>query len=482
MRHTFMKTTHAVPNVPVTKFKRTKILVTVGPACNDYKTIYEMIKAGANVMRLNFSHGANEERLQQIKWIRQASKEYGKPVAILQDLQGPKIRLGDFEGIINVETGQSLTFKYKADYEKTGHVPMQYDLSTKVKRGERIYIYDGKIKTIVTSVKDGVVHVRAENNGMMIKRKGINLPDTDFGGDIITKKDKEDLAFGSTLDIDYVALSFVQTADDIVQLKRMLRNLGSDAKVMTKFETGVAVEHMEEIVQESDAICIARGDLAVEVPLESVPIIQRQIVELGKKYAKPTIIATQMMLSMVDMPEPTRAEVSDVATGVIIGADCLWLSDETATGKYPVESVKIMKRIILYTQDNLPFKVVSPKPEQPDRQYAICKAIIRLAESLDAAGIVAETKSGATARNVAAFRPSRPIVAVTSDPRVAQQLALVYGTKSYVRPDNKYAATRLTDWLRDVKALQKGDTVVTASGKYPGVVGTTDTIRVRMLE
>lgn len=480
-----MTITRTAPNVPVTKFKRTKILVTVGPACNSYETIYEMIKAGANVLRLNFSHGTNEERVQHIKWIRKASQQYGKPVAIIQDLQGPKIRLGDFDGIINVQTGQSLTFKYKADYEKTGHVPLQYDLSKKVKRGERMYIYDGKIKTIVTSVQDGVIHVRAENDGIMIKRKGINLPDTDFGGDIITKKDKEDIAFGSTLDVDYVALSFVQTADDIRQLKRMLKNLGSDVKVMTKFETGVAVENMEEIVQESDAICIARGDLAVEVPLESVPIIQRQLIELGKKYATPTIIATQMMLSMVDMPEPTRAEVSDVATGVIIGADCLWLSDETATGKYPVEAVKIMKRIILYTQTNSPM-IAAPRDaettQDTSNQTAICKAIIQLADDVQAKAILAETKSGATALQIAARRPRRPIVAVTSDARVAQQLALVYGTKSYVRPDNKFAATRITDWLRDEKVLNKGDMVVTASGKYPGVVGTTDTIRVRMLE
>lgn len=480
-----MKLTHTAPTVPLTKFKRTKILATVGPACDSYDTIYAMIRAGVNVLRLNFSHGTNEERIPQIKWIRQASKELGKPVAIVQDLQGPKVRLGDFDGVIPVQTGQSLTFKYKSDYEASGLIPTQYDLSKKVKRGERLYLYDGKVHTKVTSVKDGAVHARAENDGILIKRKGINLPDTDFGGDIITTKDKKDIAFGSTLDIDYVALSFVQTADDIRQLKRMLRNLGSDAKVMTKFETAAAVTHMEEIVKESDGIVIARGDLAVEVPLESVPIIQRQLIELGKRYANPTIIATQMMLSMVDLPEPTRAEVSDVATGVILGADCLWLSDETAIGKYPVDTVKVMKRIIRYTEGHLletskSLPTVNNLPATS--QSAISEAVINLATNVNAAAIVTETKSGATARQISKHRPETPIIAVTSDPRVAQQLALVYGTKSYIRPDSKYAATNLTEWLREEKVLKKGDIVVTASGRYPGVVGTTDTIKVRAIE
>src|SRR5688500_12376426 len=204
-----MESTDKAPNVPVTKFKRTNIIATVGSSSDSYEKILELIKAGANGLRLNFSHGTYAERERQIKWIRKASKEYGKPVAIIQDLQGPKIRLGDFDGIINVQTGQSLSFKYKADYEKSGVIPIQYDLSKKVKRGERLYIYDGKVRTTVTSVKDGVVHVRAENDGILIKRKGINLPDTDFGGDIITSKDKQDVVFGSTRDLDYVALSFV---------------------------------------------------------------------------------------------------------------------------------------------------------------------------------------------------------------------------------------------------------------------------------
>jgi pyruvate kinase len=475
--------TSKAPNVPIDQFKRTKIVATVGPSTNSYKKILALIKAGTNGIRLNFSHGSYEEREQQIGWIRRASGEYGKPIAIIQDLQGPKIRLGDFEGIINVRKGQSLSFQYNADMERSGHIPTQYDLSKKVKRGERLYLFDGKVHTTVSSVKDGVVHVHAENDGILIKRKGINLPDTDFGGDIITAKDKKDIAFGSTHDIDYVALSFVQTEQDIRNVRKMLTTLGSKAEIIAKIETKAAVENIERIMLETDAVMVARGDLAIETLPESVPLVQRKIIGLGLKYAKPTIVATQMLASMTEIPEPTRAEVSDVATAVILGADCVMLSDETANGHYPIESVEVMKRVILYTQENNPIEQVSfTGPHDNDRQGAISSAIITLAEKLHARAIVAETLTGATARQISSHRSGIPIIAVTSTAATAQQLALVYGTKSYVRPVDKYAAQKLTDWLRQTRLFVKGDMIVTASGKYPGVVGTTDTIKVRVLE
>ena len=475
--------TSKAPNVPIDQFKRTKIIATVGPSTNSYKKILALIKAGANGIRLNFSHGNHEEREQQIQWIRRASGEYGKPVAIVQDLQGPKIRLGDFEGIINVRKGQSLTFQYNADMERSGHIPTQYDLSKKVKRGERLYLFDGKVHTTITSVKDGIVHVHAENDGILIKRKGINLPDTDFEGDIITAKDKKDISFGSTHDIDYVALSFVQTEQDVRKLRTILQNLGSKSKIIAKIETKAAVENIDRIMMETDAVMVARGDLAIETLPESVPLVQRKIIGLGTKYAKPTIVATQMLASMTEVPEPTRAEVSDVATAVILGADCVMLSDETANGNYPIESVDVMKRVILYTQENNPIELVSFMGQDNDnRQGAISSAIITLAEKLHAKAIVAETLSGATARQISSHRSDIPIIAVTSTSVTAQQLSLVYGTKSYVRPVDKYAASKLTDWLRHTRLFAKGDMVVTASGRYPGVVGTTDTIKVRVLE
>lgn len=471
----------------INKYKRTKIIATVGPSTDNYEAVYNLIKAGANGLRLNFSHGDHEEHGQRIKWIRKASKALDKPVAIIQDLQGPKIRLGDFEGIINVAEGQEIRLGYKAKYEETGIIPVQYDLSKKVKRGETMYIYDGKVRTTVTSVKNNILHARVENEGILIKRKGLNLPDTDFTGDVITDKDRKDLAFGSTQDIDYVAQSFVQTPEDVRSIRKIIKNLGMDAKIIVKFETKSATKHIEEIVQEADAIMIARGDLAVETPPESVPIIQRKLIGLGEKYAKPTIVATQMLFSMTEMPEPTRAEVSDVATAVLVGADCVMLSDETASGNYPIKAVEVMKRVVVYTEQNAPLKPVffndSPSSNAHfSRQSAISTAVIGLAGTLKADAIVAETKSGSTALQIAAQRSNIPIIAATSDKRVAQQLAIVYSCKSYLRPDDKFAATKLTDWLRESKVLDEGDIIISCSGKYPGVVGTTDTIKVRVLE
>jgi len=476
-----MRQTGTPPDIPLQNFKRTKIIATVGPSSDNYEALLSLIQAGANGIRLNFSHGTAEERSRQIKWIRKAAEAAGKPVAIIQDLQGPKMRLGDFDGIVNVKKGQGLSLEYQADYAASGHVPTQYDLSKKVKRGERLYMYDGKLRTVITSVRAGVVQVEAQNEGILIKRKGINLPDTDFDGDIITAKDRADLVYGSAQDIDYVALSFVQTANDIVRLKKLLKSMNSSAKVIAKIETRAAVDNIEAIVRASDAVMIARGDLAVETAAESVPIVQRQIIRLGRRHATPTIVATQMLASMSDRPEPTRAEVSDIATAVLLGADCVMLSDETASGAYPLEAVQTMKRVILYTEGHMSPEVV-PVGEEPSRQTAISTAILELAQNIGAKAIVAETKSGATALHIAAYRPTIPLIAVTSDMRITQQLALVYGAKSYTRPADARAAVKLTDWLRKNKVLHKGDVVVTASGRHPGVVGTTDTIKVRVLE
>lgn len=469
-------------DLPIKSFKRTKIIATLGPATNDYESVLSLIESGANGLRLNFSHGNYAEREQQIKWIRKASKSLKKPVAIIQDLQGPKIRLGDFDGAINVSKGQSLTLAYEADYERSGEVPTQFDLSKKVKPGERLYIYDGKIKAHITEVVPGKVIIKTANGGIIFKRKGINLPDTDFAGDIITAKDKEDIAFGAVRDIDYVALSFVQSADDIVSLKERLISLGSKAKIIAKIETRKAIENLDAIIQAADGVMIARGDLATETTPESVPIVQRKIIELGKKYAKPSIVATQLLASMTEEPEPTRAEVSDVATATILGADAVMLSDETASGKYPIQSMQVMKRIVNYTQSHTPEPIMTSfAVVKNSKQKAIPQAIINLAREMKAVAIVAETKSGATAIQISANRPQMPLIAVTSNERIAQQLAIVYGAKSYNRPDSRLQATKLTNWLLKNDVLKKGDIVVTASGKHPGVVGTTDTIKVRVL-
>ncbi len=477
-----MRVTETAPPVSLESFKHTKIVATIGPATGTYESIYKLIDSGANGLRLNFSHGTHEERLIHIPWIRKASKVLGKPVAIIQDLQGPKVRLGDFEGTITVKAGETLSFAYQADYAKTRHIPVQYDLSKKVQKGERLYLFDGKVRTLVTNVKDGVVYAKVENSGTLIKRKGMNLPDTDFKGDILTKKDMADITFGATQDIDYVALSFVQTAEDIDNLRSILQGLGSKAKIIAKIETKAAVDNIEAITKTADAVMVARGDLAVETPAETVPVVQREIVGLGQKYAKPTIIATQMLLSMVDMPEPTRAEVSDVATAVFIGADAVMLSEETANGNYPIEAVQTMKRILLYTERHSPTKMLYPYGHEHTIHNAISTSVLALADNIEAKAIVAETKSGATALQIASHRPTIPLIAVTSEAGTSQQLAIAYGTKSYVRPDDPNAAVKLSEWLQHNQVFKSGEVVIMVSGRYPGVTGATDTIKVRALK
>ncbi|MGH7233875.1 MAG: pyruvate kinase, partial [Candidatus Saccharimonadales bacterium] len=429
----------------------TKVLVTIGPASSSYEQIRQFVKNGVNGFRLNLSHGTHIEKGEQIKWIRKAAAEFGSQVSIVQDLQGPKIRLGDFDGAVEVKRGQTLVLKHNANYNESGHLPTQYDLSSKVKRGERVLLFDGRVQSRVTAVKDGAVYIEVQNDGMLIKRKGMNLPDTDFGGDVITAKDRADLIWGASQDIDYVALSFVQSAEDIKQLRLILSTINFNSKIIAKIETKAAIDNLEDIIKESDVIMIARGDLAVETPAESIPVVQRNIIGLGRHYAKPTIVATQMLISMTEEMEPSRAEVSDVATAVIVGADCLMLSDETAVGRYPLEAVKTMQRIIKYTEDHTPLSITFKNDDTNQTiQDAITEAIIKLTQTVEAKAIVAETKTGATALSIASRRPTTPLIAVTNLARTAQQLAIVFGLDSYIRPATNKSAVKLTDYLREI--------------------------------
>lgn len=468
-------------------FKRTKILASVGPPVDSYEKIEQMVAAGVNGFRLNFSHAKPEDGDRYIPWIREASNKIGKPVAILQDLQGPKIRLGNLQQNTDVKKGDEIVLDFTAEHD--GMVfPVQYNLAPKVKVGEPIYIFDGKIRTTVVEIpSDTAIKLRVENDGTLMSRKGINLPDTDFGGDILTQKDMKDIEYGAGQDIDYVALSFVQSAEDINNLRQILVSLGSTAQIIAKVETKAAIADnaLEAIVKASDGVMVARGDLAVEAGAEVVPIVQRKIIALCRKHGKLSIVATQMMASMVNAPEPTRAEVSDVATAVILGADSVMLSDETANGNFPLETIAAMKKVILYTQDNVAVApitdIVSGNKTARD---AISHAAVDLASQLGAKAIVAETRSGATAANIAANRPNLPIISVTSELRSAQQLALSYANKSFVRPDGERAGLELAKELhaKNFFGTDEPIRVVIVSGKQPGLIGGTDTIRVRVIE
>ena len=470
--------------------KRTKILATLGPATNSPEKIKALIEAGANGFRLNFSHGSYEERLDQIKWIRDASRQIGRPVAILQDLQGPKIRLGALKGNhFDVKAGSEIVLDHAIqEHDGSANLPIQYNLADKVKVGEPVYLFDGKIRGhMVERVSDTAIKVRIDNDGFLMSRKGLNLPDTDFGGDIITPKDMADIEFGADKDIDFVALSFIQSADDVNNLRQILVSQGSTAQIIAKIETKAAIEPetLKEIVKAADGVMAARGDMAVETSAEIVPIVEREIIRLCRKYGKLSIVATQMMASMVDSPEPTRAEVSDVATAAILGTDVVMLSDETANGNYPVETVKMMANTVRYTQSRWPMNDMPiEEGEANRRRNAIAHAAVEVAERVDADFIIAETKSGATAARIAALRPELPIIAVTPSPRVAQQLALSYATRSYVRDDEEHAGVNVAkELLTTGKYSSNGRlVVVVVSGRQPGATGGTDTLRVRVIE
>ena len=436
-------------------FKRTKILATVGPSVFGEEKLKEMVYAGVNGFRLNFSHGSYDERDEQIRIIRKYAAERGKSVAIVQDLQGPKIRLGDIkDNHYDIKTGDEIILDFACKEHDGGNVlPVQYNLAEKVKVGEPILLFDGKVEGTTTEiVSSTAIKIKAENDGYVMSRKGINLPDTDMGGDIITEKDMADIEFGASRDFDYVAMSFIQTADDINKLRQIMVSYGSRAKIIAKIETKKAVmddENMEAIVKATDGVMVARGDLAYEAGAEIVPIVQRKLIALCRQYGKLCIVATQMMGSMVDNPRPTRAEVSDVATAVLLGADVVMLSDETANGKYPIETVKEMKKVILYTQDNSRIMPLSKEVTGEYKSYdAISQAAVRLAEKIEADLIAVGTRSGATAVAIAAQRPNVPMVSVTSDPRVAGQLALIYANSSYVRP---YAEDYAVDLVQELK-------------------------------
>ena len=471
-------------------FKRTKILATLGPATNSPEKIKQLIEAGANGFRLNFSHGSYEERLDQIKWIRDASAEVGRTVAILQDLQGPKIRLGVLKNNhLDVKAGDEIVLDHAIqEHDGSTNLPIQYNLANKVKVGEPVYLFDGKIRgEMIERVSDTAIKIRILNDGFLMSRKGLNLPDTDFGGDILTPKDLADVEFGADKDIDFVALSFIQSADDINNLRQIMLSHGSTAQIIAKVETKAAIEMeaLKEIVKAADGVMIARGDLAVETSPEIVPIVEREAIRLCRKYGKLSIVATQMLASMVDNPEPTRAEVSDVATAVILGTDVVMLSDETANGSYPVEAVKMMAKTVRYTQSRWPMNDMPiEEGEANRRRNAIAHAAVEVAERVDADFIIAETKSGATAARIAALRPELPIIAVTPSPRVAQQLALSYATRSYVRDDEEHAGVNVAkELLTTGKYSNNGRlVVVVVSGRQPGATGGTDTLRVRVIE
>ena len=473
-------------------FKRTKILATVGPACFSEEKLREMVYAGVNGFRLNFSHGTYDERDEQIRIIRKYAEERGRNVAILQDIQGPKIRFGDLkDDRYDFKKGDEVLLDYAVkDHDGGTSLPVQWNLAQYCKEGEPISFFDGKVKGVIIEISsDTAIKVKILNDGYITSHKGINLPDTDLGGDIITEKDKADLEFGASRDFDYVAVSFIQKPEDIEKVRQILVSNGSHAKIIAKIETKKAIEtdeNLEAIVMAADGVMVARGDLAIEAGYEVVPIVQRKLLAFARQNAKLVIVATQMLGSMVDNPEPNRAEVNDVATAVVMGADVTMLSDESASGKYPIESIRTMKKIILYTQDHARMQPIENDVTGTYKNYdAIAAGAVKIAEDIDADLLVVATHTGETANAIAAVRPNMPIVSVTDDKRVAGQLALRYANTAYVREFDQNSAI---DTVKDLKTegylkLPEGQeelTVVLVQG-YKNEEGSTNMIQIRKI-
>ncbi|MCC6643937.1 pyruvate kinase [Candidatus Peregrinibacteria bacterium] len=449
--------------------KKTKIVCTLGPATLATNTLVKLIQNGMNVARLNFSHGDYAEQLELINNIHQAEKITGQTVAIMQDLQGPKIRLGELpEQGVTIKTGEKfiLDTGTKIFHQQGKVIPVQYqDLHKDVSKDDIILIEDGLIKTRVVSVKKTQITVRSLTPGILKTHKGLNVPTASISADPLTKKDLADLKFGLKHQVDLIALSFVRHAKDIERLRKLIRNYGSEAKIIAKIERHEALKNLEKIIQATDGVMVARGDLGVETPAEEVPIAQKMMVRLSGKMGKPVIIATEMLQSMIEKPRATRAEISDAANAVFDHTDALMLSNETAVGKYPVEAVRtlatVAEKIEKFQKTNKFTRLRLYDFQEPDPNE-ICHMATKLADETEAALIVTVTGKGFTAREVAKQRSFTPILVITPDQIVKRQLQLVWGINKIII-SKVQKPEEIASLLKKNKLVKKGQKIVIVS-------------------
>jgi pyruvate kinase len=465
---------------------KTKIICTIGPASSSRAVLRHLIESGMSVARLNFSHGTHDEHRRMIDTIRTLSDELKTPVAILQDLCGPKIRVGEIpEPGVRIEPGQTFYLTSREVMGSTERVSVSYpDLHQEVQPGDVILLADGMMELTVREVLSDEIRCEVITGGILTSHKGINLPTGTVKVNALTEKDRADLVFGLQNDVDYVALSFVRRAADIQELKEIIADAGKDTPVIAKIEKHEAIANMDEIMAACDGIMVARGDLGVEIPLENVPGIQKRLVRAANARGKPVIIATQMLRSMVKAPRPTRAEATDVANAVLDGADAIMLSEESASGEFPVEAVRFMVRIVLSAESNFPHQRFLELMPQKDVSESVAHASCVLANHLDAAAIVATTRSGFTAMQISRFRPACRLIALSPEPRTIRRLALFWGCiPSYVEE------TRNTDERIEKAAVSAigtgnvspGDLVVITTGHPVWAAGTTNMMRVKQL-
>lgn len=453
-----------------------KIIGTLGPASSNEKTVRELIESGLNIFRLNFSHGDQETHLKNIEMIRKVSREIGRQVSILQDLQGPKIRCGKLQNDqMELKKGASYKLIYGHEQSDTSIIPIDYrELMQDVKVGHRVLMDDGLLILEVSQVTDTFVEVTVEEGGILKNRKGVNFPDSVLSLPAMTEKDSRDLLFGVANRVDYVALSFVQSPKDVVNLKEMIKALGADIPVVSKIEKLSAVEEIEEIAQVSDGLMVARGDLGVECQVEKVPGFQRKIIRAAALHSKPVIIATQMLESMIQNPRASIAETADVANGVLDGADCLMLSGEVASGKYPVECVKKMSSIIEMVE-SWTFRHANRYENQEHlamqkewkEHEAIALAACEAADSLNAKAIVCLTLTGNIAKTMARWRPATPIIALSPRRDIIQRLTLVWGVYGIPNPlfyNTDVLLQDLPNLLKEMNIVKSGEYIVITAG------------------
>lgn len=411
--------------------RRTKIVATIGPATESPEVLRQLITAGATTFRLNFSHGDHSDHADRIATIRQVAHEMGVHIGILQDLQGPKIRLGRFQaGPITLAKGDPFSLTSRAVNCDNTIATVTYDrLADEVTSGSRILLDDGRVEMVVVEV-DGpeqTLKCKVTVGGVLSNNKGVNFPDVQLSIRALTPKDRRDLTFGLQQGVDWVALSFVRNPSDMLEIRELIRSHGHDTPVVAKIEKFEAIDAIDAILPLCDGVMVARGDLGVEMPAEEVPLLQKELIRKANSLGIPIITATQMLDSMASCPRPTRAEVSDVANAILDGTDAVMLSNETAVGDYPVEAVATMDQIARRIERDYPQRVLDSHMATTIPN-AICQAVSSIARQLNAAAILPLTKTGSTARNVSKFRPSTPILAITSDVTVARQLQLVWGS------------------------------------------------------
>jgi len=470
---------------------RTKIVATLGPASSKPDVLYSMFNAGLDVCRLNFSHGSQADHQEVLDTIRSINKKYKYNVGILADLQGPKIRIGKVkDGGINLVNGSRTVMTTNECIGSEERIYITYENFPKdVKAGEIILLDDGKLqmRVLETNYKDEVI-CEVVHGGILTSRKGVNLPNTKVSIPSLTAEDRNNLEFVLENDVEWIGLSFVRNAADIVELKDIIRERGKTARVVAKIEKPEAIANIDDIIAVSDAVMVARGDLGVEMPMEEVPLLQKMIVQKCKAASKPVIIATQMLESMISTPRPTRAEVNDVANSVLDGADAVMLSGETSVGGFPLIVIETMQKIISNIEDNnYPFhgeKFLKPKVDS-FLSDAVCDSACFLAKQTGAVGIVSMTRSGYTAFEISSHRPQAPIFIFTSNEKLLNTLSLVWGVRGFFydkfeSTDN--TITEVNEFLKKKKLIKKGDVIINTAAIPMEVKGKTNMLKVTMID